>query len=233
MSTYVKERQHWEDYTSFDWISYNSKQKVINYIPKLSGDVLEMCSGSGSFTKEISTNHNSYTCIDLSRRLLKSLKQNIHKVNVVQGDAQESCFLEESFDYILIFAGLHHLPDIDKVIRNSYRILKRKGAIILFEPNNKCWYRKPMLLLRWCCSHLAKELHYTEDERFLDPDKISSMMTKVGFIEIDIKYITPRYNHSVLKTIPKILAQLVYIASYPSNFRNFQSFFLLSGKKYK
>jgi len=221
-----RERAYWESHTEFEWLSERGIQAVLDVIPPVRGDVLGLCSGSGMFPKRIPVEHNRYFSLDLSQSMLKKQYEMIPKIYPVVGNAMHPSFLSSSIDMVLVFAGLHHLPNVKIAIQNSYRILRPGGQFIAFEPNADCWYRKPML---WLKKYLNL---YTEDERFLFPEAVKDDMKDVGFRENKIQYLTPEYNPDHLNTsFNKVLSIFVKIAAQINQGPNWQSFFVIVGKK--
>jgi ubiquinone/menaquinone biosynthesis C-methylase UbiE len=77
---------------------------------------------------------------DLSLPLLKSLKEYReknyadHVCSVVQMNAEEMIFEENSFDILVGGAILHHLFDPRKTLSQAYKVLKKDGVALFFEP---------------------------------------------------------------------------------------------------
>ena len=222
----AKESAYWEARSQFEWLSEEGIQTVLDVIPPVDGDVLELCSGSGMFTRRIQPTYRSYTCLDLSQSLLDTLHQCLPQITPVQGNAEEPDFPPESFDQVLVFAGLHHLPDEDKAIYNAYRLLRPGGTFVAFEPNQDCWYRAPMLRMK------AILRLYTEDERFLKPEIVKVSLQKSGFTGIETHFITPVYQDEHLGSfINKTLARMMQVVAALSSAPAWQSFFVIIGRK--
>jgi ubiquinone/menaquinone biosynthesis C-methylase UbiE len=222
----AREAEYWEDRIEFEWLSERGIQSILDIVPPVRGDVLELCSGSGMFTKRIPDRYDSYTCLDLSGSLLERLYQVLPQIRPVQGNAEDPDFPPASFDMVLVFAGLHHLPDEVRAVRNGYNLLRTGGSFVAFEPNLDCWYRKPMLKLK----NLLKL--YTEDERFLSPQDVYQAMETVGFKNIQTKFETPEYNPAHLSSVlNKLLWKLMHLASSLGEGPAWQSFFVIIGKK--
>jgi hypothetical protein len=62
-----RERAYWEGYEDLDWVAAASKRDVFATIPRLDGDILELCIGAGTFTQAIPRRYASYRGVDLSR----------------------------------------------------------------------------------------------------------------------------------------------------------------------
>jgi ubiquinone/menaquinone biosynthesis C-methylase UbiE len=225
------ERSYWESYADYDWSSDETKARAIACIPRLDGDILEICIGGGAFARRIPGGYRSYTGLDLSRTLLAALKTHMPHVNVVHGDAQELPFDDASYDTVLVFSGLHHLPRFRKTLKDSYRILRPGGCFFCFEPNDRAWYRAPMRFLR--SKKFVRDLIkiYSEDEVYLDPDETREALAAAGFSDIRASYMTARFNPDFLGAVNKIFASMMYLAGSLGDSVRTQSYFAMSGRK--
>ena len=57
---------------------------------------------------------------------------------VLEGDAENFQFEDESFDIVFSNGVLHHTPDIGKSFREAYRVLKQGGEfwVIMYHKNS-------------------------------------------------------------------------------------------------
>lgn len=221
-----REKIYWDSKEIFEWLSERGINSVLEEMPSIQGDVLGLCSGSGMFPKRIPVKYDRYVSLDLSQSLLEQQWHEIPWIMPVVGNAENSTFVSSSFDLVLVFAGLHHLVNLYKTIQNGYRVLRPGGKFIAFEPNASCWYRKPML-------HFKNVLKlYTEDEKFLYPEHVKEIMSRIGFRDIKLKFLTPEYNPVHLQSLlNQMLSQLMMIAARINRGRYWQSFFIIQGKK--
>jgi ubiquinone/menaquinone biosynthesis C-methylase UbiE len=225
MDVIEREKEFWDQHEDFDWMAEASKREVVAMLPKLEGDVLELCIGSGMLTEHVPQTYRSYTGLDLSDTLLGTLRRKMPGLTLVHGNAEELCFGDESFDAVLVFAGLHHLPHFERSIAQAHRVLRKGGTFVCLEPSNRAWYRKPMELLRdWIGI-------YSEDETFLDPRRVGANLAASGFTTIQDRYLTPRFSPAFLTPRNKVLAQLLYLAAAMGRSSFTQSFFLLTARK--
>jgi ubiquinone/menaquinone biosynthesis C-methylase UbiE len=225
MEVIDREKQFWDQHEEFDWMAEESKRKVVALLPRLEGDVLELCIGSGMLTEHLPKTYRSYTGLDLSDTLLETLRRRMPGLTLVQGDAEDLRFDDESFDMVLVFAGLHHLPHFERSIAQASRVLRKHGTFVCLEPSSRAWYRKPMELLRdWIGI-------YSEDEVFLDPRRVVAALRASGFGSIQQRYLTPAFNPSFLTPRNKVLAQLLYLAAAMGRSSFTQSFFLISATR--
>ena len=222
-----REKAHHEGMGEFVWLSDDSIREVISRAPSITGkDILELCSGSGTFTCKMPHTFRSYICLDLSRSLLNTLKSKLPSTKIVQGDAEQPPFADASFDIVAVFAGLHHIPNLDNAVKNAYRLLRIDGQFVCFEPNSDCWYRRFMLPLK----HFLG-IKYTEDERFLRPRNIQQILDQHGFINVKCLFVTPNYRKEKLSILTLILAHIMKLAASVSSSSTWQSFFIMSGVK--
>lgn len=231
-SVVQEEEKFWENHDEFDWLTPQSVREVVAQCPKPTGRVLELCCGSGMFTKHVSFEAvNSYIGLDIAESLLSKLSADLPGVTTVKGNAEAPDFEPESFDYIFIFAGLHHLPRIKTCLDSCYKLLKPGGTFCCFEPNIKCFGRKQMLKMKSVARLLG--VVYTDDEIFLDPDLITQDLKEVGFIKIQNKFITPRYRYyGLVNLLRPLIGIMNIVSSLPFIGRKHtQTFFITTAQK--
>lgn len=109
---------------------------------KENNKVLDLCCGTGKMielecravgepTMVIGLDFNKEMINVGYKKLNKSL--NNHKFNLIQGDAMELPFSDNSFDCITIAFGLRNVPDKIKSISEMYRVLKPGGKVVCLE----------------------------------------------------------------------------------------------------
>jgi SAM-dependent methyltransferase len=115
--------------------------------PHAQGDVLEIGSGIGNFTKKIIDLHRvrSVTCFEISHDCIAEFKRtmlskaNGSKVTLHEGDFNASD-LAEQFDFIFSFNVLEHIQDDRKAIDLITRYLKPGARLVLYLPAMNCIY---------------------------------------------------------------------------------------------
>ncbi|WP_371805940.1 class I SAM-dependent methyltransferase [Candidatus Lokiarchaeum ossiferum] len=102
----------------------------------LKGKILELGSGTGKLWLENLSNLpqvDSIILSDFSGGMLDVLKQNLRNKSDLfsfqQINAQSIPFPDETFDNILAFHMLYHVPDLDGAIDEIYRTLKPNGKL--------------------------------------------------------------------------------------------------------
>jgi len=225
MNVIERERAFWDQHEEFDWMAEASKRDVVAMLPRVTGDVLEVCVGSGLLTEHVAAGPRSYIGLDLSGTLLAALRRKMPGLALVQGNAEELSFRDGTFDAVFVFAGLHHLPQYRRSIAQAFKVLRPGGLFVCLEPSSRAWYRPPMEWLRaWIGI-------YSEDEVFLDARDVSAVMRGAGFTDLHTAYLTPRFSSAFLTGKNRPLAYCLYAAAALGGGALTQSFFLLHGRK--
>ncbi len=78
------------------------------------------------------------TGLDFSEKMLeiaqaKIEKEQLKNINLVQGDAMALPFEDETFDVVTIGYGLRNTPDYLTVLKEIYRVLKKRWTSGLYR----------------------------------------------------------------------------------------------------
>ena len=115
--------------------AYRLTIEAILAIVNSSSNVLEMGCGTGIVTVAIAPNVREITGIDISPKMIakaqeKALRQNIENVTFKVLDASELPFPDHAFDVVLLPNLLQLVPQPEKVIKESRRLLKPGGTLV-------------------------------------------------------------------------------------------------------
>lgn len=108
-----------------------------------SGDgelALDLCCGTGYVTGHIRAKR--VVGLDLTRGMLminRSKNMDNPSVKLIQGDAYNLPFKEETFDAVYFTLASHEFRNIAPILRDACRVLKKGGKIIIydiFKPGN-------------------------------------------------------------------------------------------------
>ncbi len=118
-------------------------QKVDEDFPVKRGNkVLDLCSGNGLLSKHFVSKGASVVAVDVSSQLLKNLEGE-EDVEVIISDIRKLNFENETFDHILIYAGIQYLSESESIIliQQIYSWLKPNGVLFIGDiPNvDKKW----------------------------------------------------------------------------------------------
>lgn len=148
-------------------------------------NILEIGCGTGMFTKKISRNRADITAIDISHDLLRKAKQEIDlpEIEFVLSDIEQLPFNNKTFDAVIGICVLHHL-NMDAILPEVKRVLKKDGRIVFCEPN----MLNPQLLIQKNVRPIKKIkiLGETLDETAFFRWPLSNILKKVGFTDISI-----------------------------------------------
>lgn len=164
-------------------LRWQRRVKMLTAHLKPSDTVLEIGCGTGYFTKEIVKTGAIVTAIDISPELLNIAKQEITQPNVhfMLDNAYELSFGDSSFDSVVGSSVLHHL-EIEKAIREMYRVLKPGGSIFFTEPN----MMNPQIALQKNIPALKSKLGDSPDETAFFRWPLKRLLQKTGFTGIRI-----------------------------------------------
>jgi ubiquinone/menaquinone biosynthesis C-methylase UbiE len=147
----------------------------------LGENVLEIGPGPGLTTDFLRERIARITSLEIDPGLANSLRSRMRgsNVEVVEGDAAEMPFSDESFSGAVSFTMLHHVPKSelqDKLLRETRRVLK-PGAIFAGVDSRSSW----MMTL----------LHIGDVINLVNPDTFAARLENAGFEDVVVET-TPR-----------------------------------------
>lgn len=144
---------------------------------------LELGCGTGYFSKELVATGAFITAIDISPDLLEIASKEIisEKIYFREDNAYDLSFADASFDTVVGSSVLHHL-DLQKAVKEMFRVLKPGGSIVFTEPN----MLNPQIALQKNIPWLKKKLGDSPDETAFFRWSLKKLLTKTGFKDIQI-----------------------------------------------
>jgi len=186
------------------YIDFIEKELLVRYGKGPS--LFEIGTATGRFVGFVEKTGWDYTGIDISAQMLRLSRDNGCKL--VQGDAEEIPLRSSIFDTVICLHTFHFLPRPLKCVRESQRILKPSGLLILiFETDN--WLRRMVLRTNM----------FDSDQYYFRTQEVAGMIQSCG--------LTPIAQGSVLKfpmdlyrklPVTKWLKQLDSSSHWPSWF---------------
>ncbi len=160
--TYLMDNQHiipdWAFFRNIDrkiikWMPWAQKgypllSSVIDYSKLKGKQVLDIGIGTGWTTEQFVRAGAHVTAIDLTPQAIELAKKRM-EVNHLTGatiqiaDAQALLFADNTFDYVLAFGTLMHMPNTEKAVSEIYRVLKpggRAAAMMYYKHSLHWWY---------------------------------------------------------------------------------------------
>ncbi|MCX8081178.1 MAG: class I SAM-dependent methyltransferase [Bacteroidia bacterium] len=166
---------------------------------------LEIGCGSGLFTNKVYDRTKAkIVAIDISPDLLELAKERNLPVEFRVENAMQTSFDDEVFDVVFGSSVIHHL-DIEKSIKEIYRVLKKGGRMIFAEPN----MLNPQIFIQKNVPFIKKWLGDSPDETAIVRWKMKKLLENYGFKNV---LVCPYdFLHPL---VPKFLIHLVLKLSY-------------------
>lgn len=92
----------------------------------------------------------------------KHLELNGYSSNLIVGDAEELPYQDNTFDFVYTFGVIHHTPDMEKCIREIYRVLKPGGRCWVGVYNKNSWFYRCYLVPEYIRHRQYKEMSMRE-----------------------------------------------------------------------
>jgi ubiquinone/menaquinone biosynthesis C-methylase UbiE len=221
---------------AYDVFTPESNTRLIDAFKRLSGlpagsRVADLGCGSGVFTNLL--HQAGYNCIglDLSPKLIGIARAKFPEVEFLEGDVEHLPFATESLDGILLSGLVHHLPDPSRCAAEVFRVLRRGGRFVAFDPNRMNPF---MYLYRDRSSPFYSPVGVTENERPVLAHEIAGVFRAAGF-DVNTDYLSDlHYRYVASGRVRWLLPAYNAIDStlFGLNFmRRFRAFVLTSGEK--
>jgi len=156
-------------------------EKII--LPLIKGKrVLDVGPGDGKYLEFFNNFNNESVGVDVSIPNIMHMKE--RGLNVVSADLNEKLpFNDETFDVVFMSHVLEHLDSPINSLRDTYRILKEGGILVICLPV----YKSLISLLR--SDHYFKK--HSTHLYVLDIDSVKRLLQKTGFILKEIVFNIP------------------------------------------
>ncbi len=177
-------------------------KKVLRYLNPNSKTILDVGCGEGAYVRELSNRGLDITGLEISIESLKNAKDIFEKLGVnpsiMQGDAHYIPVKNEIFDQIICLDVIEHVFEIEKVIREINRVLKKDGYAIITVPTRL--YLINSILPYNFKPHVREIGHVCEGYWY---EEMAKILNKYGFEVTDHEY--------YYKTFSRLVMELVYL----------------------
>ena len=168
---------------SYDVFTEGSYRRLLKFFDHLIIEerdqvMLDLGCGSGAFSRFLKELRIPMIGIDLSFNLIAAAKKKIGEVNFLVADAEYLPLAEKSVDLVVFSGFLHHLPDLHRVTKEAYRVLKDEGRCFAYDPNCD---NPLMWLYRNKRSPFYSNKGITPNERLLKAKEIREAFSQAGF----------------------------------------------------
>lgn len=134
------------------FFGYKSAQNIV------SGNTLEVGCGVGRGVEVLLGNTEKYTAIDKNKSLTDSLKAKYPTANFLNLNIPPFEGIEDNtFDTVVTFHVIEHIPNDKKFVEEIYRVLKPGGTALISTPNKaKSFARNPWHIREYTKETLTK-----------------------------------------------------------------------------
>ena len=164
---------------------------------KQGSTVLDCGCGTGRGALKFAKMGCRVTASDISSKMVQKTVENAKnlefEVEGVTADCISLPFKDNSFDFVTLSAALHHIEEVDKALKEFYRVLKPGGALLLIAEHKKSiirpeWTQKRKYALS---SKYDREVLKIEplpvDLHIFKISELSKTLSNIGFSKIRTK----------------------------------------------
>ncbi len=165
---------------------------------------LDVACGTGDLSVDAALRHGNIkiTAIDFVYEMLDAAKEKVHKkglgsrIRLMQSDAMELPFCDNSFDVVAVAFGVRNMPDREKALKEMLRVTAPGGSVMVLEMTfiqNRLFKIIYHVYLNYLLPSLAKYFspnpaayHYLADSimNFPNPDALAAMMESAGMVDV-------------------------------------------------
>ena len=219
----------------YDVFTPEASARLVSAFVRLSGlprgaRVADLGCGSGAFTDLLRRAGYSGIGLDISPKLVALGRSKHPGLELIEGDAENLPFGNESFDGVLLSGLVHHFPDPRRLAAEVCRVLKTGGRFVAFDPNR-------MNPFMWLYRDRASPFYspgVTENERPILASRVAAVFRNEGFrVQTDYlaglayRYVASPATRTLLPIYNFIDATLFGLAIM----RPFRPFVLTSGER--
>lgn len=142
--SFSPEKWDYETKRKFRYELQDYMQETFQFDKWRGKSVLEIGCGSGIDAVEFARHGADVVAIDITDNavaLTKELAKEAHQDIVVIKASAEQITAVEKFDCVYSYGVLHHIPDVDSVLKEAHRLLKPSGVIMamLYHKDSILW----------------------------------------------------------------------------------------------
>ncbi|CAM3057984.1 demethylmenaquinone methyltransferase [Filibacter tadaridae] len=191
-------------------ISFNQHKKwrddiMIRMNVREGAHALDVCCGTADWTIALAESagpSGKVTGLDFSEGMLEAGREkvaHIPNLNLIQGNAMELPFPDNTFDYVTIGFGLRNVPDYGTVLKEMNRVLKPGGMIACLETSQpelpgyrqlfRFYFKFIMPLFGKLFAKSYKEYSWLQEsaDNFPGRKQLAQLFTEAGFAAVSYK----------------------------------------------
>jgi len=127
------------DFMSFGVHRYWKRELIRLINPSASDTLVDVACGTGDIAKlfsDVNQNQSKILCVDFNRKMLSEGKKRLKNYENIKwklSNAENLHLPSNSFDFYTISFGLRNTKNINKSIKEAYRVLKKGGRFFCLE----------------------------------------------------------------------------------------------------
>ena len=149
---FEKEKWPYEKKRKFRYSLQNYMHSVFNFDKFKGKKVLDVGCGSGIDSLEFARNGARVAAIDFTNNAVKSTKDLFKEAGldgrIMKASALDLPFENNVFDCVYSFGVLHHIPKVEKALKEIHRVLKQDGLVMAMLYNRDSLLFDYSILLR-------------------------------------------------------------------------------------
>ena len=167
----------------YDVFTPQANARLITTFVRLSGlapgaRVADLGCGSGVFTELLRQAGYKSVGLDISPKLVALGRSKYSGLELIEGDAENLPFENQSLDGVLLSGLVHHFPDPRRLAAEVFRVLKPGGHFVAFDPNRMNPF---MWLYRDRASPFYSPVGVTANERPILARRVAQVFRNEGF----------------------------------------------------
>ena len=181
------------------------KDKFIDWMnPSRNSSLIDVASGTGDIAKLFSLrnkNLSKVTCIEPNKDMFKKGKSNLlnfSNINWINDSAENLPVEDNMYDFYSISYGIRNVSDIDKTLKEAFRVLKPGGRFMCLEFSkidnellNLLYknYSKTIPILGKYIIGSSKPYEYLINsiDTFYNQEQLLKLITKNGFTNVEYR----------------------------------------------
>ena len=155
--------------------------------PKPGMRILDIAAGTGSSSRPLADAGADVIPLDFSKGMLEAGRKRHPDLAFMQGDALALSFQENEFDVTTISFGLRNTSDTSKALRESFRVLKSGGRMVIVEfsqPTNRIFRFIYLRYLMRALPTVAKKVSSNPDAYVYLAESILAWPNQSGLAEL-------------------------------------------------
>ena len=155
--------------------------------PKPGMRILDIAAGTGSSSRPLADAGADVIPLDFSKGMLEAGRKRHPDLAFTQGDALALAFKDNEFDVTTISFGLRNTSDTSKALKESFRVLKSGGRIVVVEfsqPTNKIFRTIYLRYLMRALPTVARKVSSNPDAYVYLAESILAWPNQTGLAEL-------------------------------------------------